>query len=80
MVIDLGKPETEKAILVGLAGTSRDKDAVEGSLDELERLTYSAGAEVVGRRIQVRNRPDPATFVGRGLVAELKQMLVDLGG
>jgi GTP-binding protein HflX len=80
MVIDLGKPDTEKAILVGLARNSRDKQTVEGSLDELERLTYSAGAEVVGRRVQVRGKPDPATFIGRGLVDDLKQMLTDLGG
>jgi GTP-binding protein HflX len=53
---------------------------VADSLDELARLTLSAGAEVVGRRIQVRRRPDPAYFIGRGLVAELKERLQLLGG
>jgi len=79
-MIEYGKAEQEKAILVGLAPDSRDKEAVAESLDELRALTLSAGAEVVGRRIQVRRRPDPAHFVGKGLVEELKEMLADVGG
>ena len=80
LAIELGKPETEKAILVGLAENSRDKQAVEESLDELAALTYSADAGVLGRRIQVRPKPDPATYVGKGLVTELKEQLAELGG
>ena len=80
MTIDLSQPDTEKAILIGLARSSQDKGKVEASLGELKRLTLSARAKVVGQRVQVRPRPDPATFVGRGLVKELRQMLEDLGG
>jgi GTP-binding protein HflX len=80
MTIDLSKSNTEKAILIGLARSSQNKGEVEASLAELKRLTLSARAKVVGQRIQVRKRPDPATFIGRGLVKEIRQMLEDLGG
>lgn len=70
----------EKIILVGLAASSREKEAVSESLDELAALAKSARAKVVGRRIQIRPRPTAAYYVGKGLVSELKTMLSDLGG
>jgi GTPase len=45
--------------------TSRD------SLDELQELAESAGANVVGRVLQVRDALDPATLVGRGKLEEI---------
>ena len=80
MVIEYDKKEIEKAILVGLALNSRQKIEVAESLDELGRLAFTAGAEVVGRRIQVRNKINPAFYIGRGLVAELKERLEEAGG
>jgi GTP-binding protein HflX len=80
MVIEYGQTNVEKAILVGLAFNSKRREEVTDSLEELARLTLSAGAHVVGRRIQVRPKPDPAYFVGRGLVAELKEQLGLNGG
>jgi len=41
---------------------------VEEHLDELERLVDTAGGEVVGRAVQERERPDPATLVGSGFL------------
>jgi len=41
------------------------------SLAELHELTLSAGAEVVGEVLQRRDRPDPATLIGRGKVEEI---------
>ena len=75
MAIDNTKKDTEKAILVGRAPDSRQRAEVEASLNELARLSRTAGAKVVGKRIQTRSRPDPATFVGKGLVQELKEQL-----
>lgn len=46
----------------------------EESLDELEVLTHSAGAQVVERVLQVRDAPDAATLVGSGKVEELKAL------
>ncbi len=80
MVIEYGKPETERAILIGLALDSRKRGDVAESLEELAQLTLSAGAQVVGQRIQTKPHPNPAFFVGRGLVDELKTQLGDLNG
>ena len=41
------------------------------SLDELEQLAKTAGAVVIGRVMQGRKAPDPATYIGRGKVEEL---------
>jgi len=43
----------------------------EESLAELRELTLSAGAEVVGEVLQRRDKPDPATLIGRGKVEEI---------
>ena len=43
----------------------------EESLAELRELASSAGAVVVGEVLQRRDRPDPATLIGRGKVAEI---------
>ncbi len=80
MQIDYSKVETEKVILVGLARNSREKEHVLNSLDELAFLSESAGATVLGHRIQVRSRPDPAYYIGKGLVSELKERLAEEGG
>ncbi len=79
MIREHGTTATEKVFLIGVAQRSTDRPAVEQSLDELGRLATSANARVVGRRVQVRPRPDPALFVGKGLVSELKQALKELG-
>jgi GTP-binding protein HflX len=80
MTIEYSKTDTEKAILVGVASGSRHRSAVSESIEELSRLTFSAGASVVDSRIQIRKSPDPAFFIGRGLVAELKNQLRESGG
>ncbi|HXF56516.1 MAG TPA: GTPase HflX [Actinomycetota bacterium] len=64
----------ERAVLVGLARGEED-----GSLDELAALARAAGAEPVGRVVQARSRPDPATFVGRGKVEEIHQLVHSTG-
>jgi GTP-binding protein HflX len=43
----------------------------EESLAELRELASSAGAVVVGEVLQRRDRPDPATLIGRGKVEEI---------
>lgn len=58
-----GSQGPERALLVSVDS--------EKSLDELEALCESAGALVVGRVLQQKSRPDPATYVGSGKAAEL---------
>ena len=63
-------PVPERAVLVGIEqrGTSWP---VARSLDELERLADTAGAECVARVTQRLERPNPRTFIGSGKVAEV---------
>src|SRR5687767_15830194 len=61
----------ERAALVGLrTGSARRVDA-DQSLDELAGLADAAGATVVLRMLQERQKPDSATFIGSGKVASL---------
>src|SRR5258706_14098226 len=55
----------ESAILVGT-----------DSLDELRELAKSAGARVIDEVIQHRSRPDPATYIGKGKVEELREQIL----
>ena len=49
------------------------------SLDELEELANTAGAETVARVIQKRPSPDTATYIGSGRLAELVPQIEALG-
>jgi len=51
---------------------------VEGLLEELVALADTAGVEVVGRITQIREKPDTATYFGRGKVEELKNLCLEL--
>jgi GTP-binding protein HflX len=64
----------ERIVLVGVIGSGSDAEQVEADLDELAFLVDTAGADVVGRVTQRRERPDPATFVGRGKARELAEL------
>src|SRR5438046_3187056 len=46
------------------------------SLDELRELATSAGARVIDEVIQHRDRPDPATYIGKGKVEELREQIL----
>jgi GTP-binding protein HflX len=69
----------ERAFLVGLGkkrpgrapGTEAGQ-AERESLLELAELARSAGAEVTGSMLQMRERPDPATLVGQGKLEEIE--------
>ena len=62
----------EKAILIGVDLPSRDhKVPLDYSLEELERLTQTAGALVVHKYSQQVRSITPATLIGRGKVDEI---------
>ena len=63
----------ETVILAGI--DTGDGEAAERSLDELEELAKTAGAKVAGRLIQAREAAHPATYVGRGKLMELKELI-----
>src|SRR5207248_5485478 len=61
--------------LVGPRGNSgkpkRTSFTAEESMAELRELASSAGAEIAGEFLQSRNKPDPATLIGRGKLEEI---------
>lgn len=67
------KEAEEKVILVGVQ--LNENEPAEESLDELGELAKTAGAEVVGRMIQSRDYIHPATYIGKGKITELKELL-----
>ncbi|HVN49200.1 MAG TPA: GTPase HflX [Bacteroidota bacterium] len=71
-MIELEPTGKEKCILIGVSTRLASKEDVEESLDELALLSDTAGAEVVGRMTQDRDRFDSATFIGKGKVDELR--------
>ncbi|MEO0116910.1 MAG: GTPase HflX [candidate division WOR-3 bacterium] len=64
----------ERVILVGLAKSPRERWRKIDSLSELEALTKTAGGEVVGKFLQIREKPSPRTLLGKGKIEELKQL------
>ncbi len=67
------KKEEEQYILVGIQ--MYDSEPAEESLDELEALAKTAGAKVAGRLIQSREAVHPVTYIGKGKIEDLKDLL-----
>ena len=63
----------ERVILVGVASESESEAAA--SLVELRDLVKTAGAMVVGTLLQSREQPHPGTYIGKGKIEELSQMI-----
>ena len=63
--------ELTKAILVGICTPKDSPEAVEKSFDELERLLETAGGSCFAKLLQNIEKPNPATLIGSGKVAEL---------
>lgn len=68
----------ERVILVAV--DTDGSDQAERSLDELGELAKTAGAEVVGRMIQPRESIHPGTYIGKGKILELKELLWETHG
>ncbi|MBE6007868.1 MAG: GTPase HflX [Lachnospiraceae bacterium] len=68
------KTEKERVILVGIENEDSTM-GVDACLDELEELINTAGAEVVGRLVQKRERPHPGHYLGKGKLEELEVMV-----
>ncbi len=69
-----GRPE--RALLLAVdSGTA--PWSVDDSLDELEELARTAGAEVIGRLSQRLDHPDPRTYFGRGKLVSARELALD---
>ena len=63
----------ERVILVGI--DTGNEDAANRSLDELSELAKTAKAAVNGRLIQPRESAHPGTYIGKGKLTELKDLI-----
>jgi GTP-binding protein HflX len=68
----------ERIILVGVTMPPATPEETESHLEELALLVDTAGADVVGEVLQRRDRPDPATFIGKGKADELRELSLDV--
>jgi GTP-binding protein HflX len=64
----------ERIVLVGVTRPGEDEEDTARHLDELALLVDTAGADAVARVEQRRHSPDPATYLGSGKVAELREL------
>ncbi len=65
--------QQEKFILVAVS--TRDDDDTNESLDELEELVYTAGGITVGRVVQNRERIHPRSYIGKGKIDEVIDLI-----
>lgn len=68
---------SEAAIAVGLVAGRQKRQHVREYLEELVRLADTAGAEVRHVIMQERDRPDSATFIGKGKAEEIGERVTD---
>ncbi len=67
----------EKAYLIGIRNPREVLETAESSLDELEKLTETAGAEISGKELVSLREYNPALLLGKGKVYEVKEKLSD---
>lgn len=70
------KEQEERLILVGVA--VNDGDDTEDSLNELEELAKTAGGVTVMKVIQNRESIHPGTYIGKGKIEEVKELILNL--
>jgi len=69
--------EVEKLILLSVK--LQEDDDTEESLNELAELVRTAGGETVGKVVQNREKVHPGTYIGKGKIEEVKELLWKLG-
>jgi len=77
-MIELAQSGKERCIIVGVSTRSIGRDQTEEYMDELALLADTAGADVVVRMTQDRDRIEPSTFIGKGKVEEIRSLVHEL--
>ncbi len=67
----------EPVLLIGVKRPDEKSWQVEDYLDELMMLTENVGLAGKFRLVQNRSKPNPATFVGSGMVEKIHQLVVN---
>jgi len=68
------KKEQDRALLIGIDKGEKDRD-IESSMEELSELAKTAQVETAGIFTQKRDNPHPATYLGKGKLDELKDLI-----
>ena len=72
---EVSDKERETAIIVAIVKKGTDPEIVSEHLDEMELLLDTAGADVLYRVYQERDKPDVATAIGKGKLAEISELV-----
>ncbi len=64
----------ERVVLVSVWASGTQEDA-DNAMAELKLLAETAGSEVLEALVQRRSQPDPATYIGRGKVEEVADVV-----
>ena len=75
MLNDTTTNTEERVLLVGLYGQEVHKAIAVEHIEELKRLTDTAGGETVLQVLQNREQPDAATYIGKGKLKELTELV-----
>lgn len=67
----------DRVVLVGAPHRSASRDLVDEHLEELSRLTDTAGGNVVGKLVQRIDSPNPAYYLGEGKAKELAELVAE---
>jgi len=70
---------SQKTLIVGIRHPRDHKRICEESMKELALLISTAGGNVVGEAKQEVKRVHPATYIGKGKVEEIAEMIQDMG-
>lgn len=70
--------QLERVVLVSVWTTGSEVDA-DNAMAELKLLAETAGSQVLEGLVQRRSTVDPATFIGRGKVDEVREVVIATG-
>ena len=78
--MNINEEKQERVILAGVHTGRLDylEDTTEESMDELEGLAKTAGAEVVGIIVQNKAQLETGTYMGEGKLFELAEMVENM--
>lgn len=77
-VTELYEIEQEKETVILIGVSTKEQDDIEESLAELSELVITAGAQPVATLIQNREAPHPGTYLGKGKIEEVAELLAEL--
>ena len=63
-----------RAILVSVKTKNKKEKDVKNSLNELEGLVRALGGKTLGKMYQIKEHPDPSTYIGKGKANQIREL------